>query len=139
MERLRIIRSPNQRMRIEQKYPATYILSVWIFAFLVTIPPILGWGKYSIEGTGVSCSVDWESTTLNSLTYIAFLFVIGFLVPVIVIVSSYAGVCITLHQVKSRFVFFKLNFSENVCNGSREYLKLINRPKLNCLLLVQLE
>jgi c-opsin len=102
VERLRIIRSRSQRMRIEQRYPATYILSVWVFAFLVTIPPLLGWGKYSIEGTGVSCSVDWESTTFNSLTYIAFLFVIGFLIPVIAIVSSYVGVCITLHQVRTR-------------------------------------
>lgn len=42
--------------------------------------------------------MNWESQTLNATTYIAFLFVFGLLVPVIVIVYSYIKIIRTMRE-----------------------------------------
>ena len=45
-----------------------------------------------------SCSVNWESHTINAKTYIIFLFFFGLIVPVCVIGYSYFMVIKTMRQ-----------------------------------------
>ncbi|XP_066588423.1 pinopsin-like isoform X2 [Prorops nasuta] len=79
-------------------------LSVWLYALCLSLPPLLGWGSYGPEAGNVSCSVSWEvhDPATNSDSYIAFLFVFGLVIPVIVISASYASILRTLKKVKKR-------------------------------------
>lgn len=77
---------------------------VWIYALSLSLPPLFGWGSYGPEAGNVSCSVSWEvhDPMTNSDTYIGFLFVLGLIVPVFTIVSSYAAIVLTLKKVRKR-------------------------------------
>ncbi|XP_053593410.1 blue-sensitive opsin [Microplitis demolitor] len=75
---------------------ASWILavSVWIYAFCLSLPPLVGWGKYGFEAANLSCSVLWEinDPSNHNDTYIAFLFFFGFIVPVVIIITAYIGI-----------------------------------------------
>lgn len=49
-----------------------------------------------------SCSVNWESQTLNATSYIVFLFIFGLVLPVIVIVYSYLRIILTMKKNNAR-------------------------------------
>jgi hypothetical protein len=49
--------------------------------------------SFSLDG---SCSVNWETQTLNATTYIVFLFIFGLIVPVSVITYSYSRIIRTM-------------------------------------------
>ncbi|KAF3423728.1 hypothetical protein E2986_09344 [Frieseomelitta varia] len=87
---------------------------VWIYALCLSLPPLFGWGSYSPEAGNVSCSVSWEvhDPVTKSESYIGFLFILGLLVPVLVISGSYAAIILTLRRVRKRAGKFltRLNF-----------------------------
>ena len=86
-----------------------------------------------------SCSIDWHSTSINSLSYIIFLMLVGFIIPLIVVVSSYVGICLSLHQVNPlstggrKSLFKAIHFSSFTylfeLSESTEYLCLSIRLK----------
>lgn len=77
---------------------------VWIYACALTLPPLFGWGSYGPEAANISCSVSWEvhDPSTHSDTYIAFLFLFGLILPVIIIIASYIHIIFTLKKVKKR-------------------------------------
>ncbi|KAK9309132.1 hypothetical protein QLX08_001091 [Tetragonisca angustula] len=77
---------------------------VWIYALCLSLPPLFGWGSYSPEAGNVSCSVSWEvhDPVTKSESYIGFLFILGLLVPVLVISGSYAAIILTLRRARKR-------------------------------------
>ncbi|KAK1133278.1 hypothetical protein K0M31_011094 [Melipona bicolor] len=77
---------------------------VWIYALCLSLPPLFGWGSYSPEAGNVSCSVSWEvhDPVTKSESYIGFLFILGLIIPVLVISSSYAAIILTLRRVRKR-------------------------------------
>nr|CAH0113033.1 unnamed protein product [Daphnia galeata] len=77
------------------------IIILWIYSFLVSCPPLFGWGEFVQEGPGISCSVDWQSTSWNSMSYIIFLFTMGFLAQIFVMLISYLRIYFTIHQASS--------------------------------------
>lgn len=77
---------------------------VWIYGISLSLPPLVGWGKFGFEAANISCSVSWElhDPSTNTDTYIAFLFFFGFIAPVGLICFSYTGIVRTLKKVKKR-------------------------------------
>lgn len=53
------------------------IASVWIVGFLLSIPPLIGWGSFSYDANRAHCMVDWA----HSLSYLIFLQVLAYPVP----------------------------------------------------------
>lgn len=77
---------------------------VWMYALCLSLPPFFNWGKYGLEPGNISCSVSWrqrDPETHNS-TYIGFLFIFGFLIPVVIISSSYCSIVCTLRNISRR-------------------------------------
>lgn len=75
-----------------------------MYALSLSLPPLFGWGSYGPEAGNVSCSVSWEihDSSTNSESYIGFLFVIGLVLPVVVIVTSYFAIVTTTFRVKRK-------------------------------------
>ena len=59
-----------------------------------------GWGKFAPETSGMSCAPDWESP--DNLDYTIFLFVLGFILPMSVILVTSVRVRLTLKNNSSR-------------------------------------
>ncbi|XP_029190323.2 melanopsin-like [Acropora millepora] len=65
---------------------AAFLCSVlWSYALIWSIAPIFGWSSYKQEGIGTSCSTDWKSRDVKSLSYGIVLIITCFVVPVAVI------------------------------------------------------
>lgn len=78
--------------------------AVWMYALSLSLPPLFGWGSYGPEAGNVSCSVSWEihDSATNSDSYIGFLFALGLVLPVIIIVTSYFAIVTTTIRVKKK-------------------------------------
>ena len=59
-----------------------------------------GWGSFAPETSGMSCAPDWESP--DNLDYTIFLFVLGFIVPMVVILVTSIRVTLTLKNNSSK-------------------------------------
>ncbi|XP_064109887.1 parapinopsin-like isoform X2 [Macrobrachium nipponense] len=100
-ERYMMISRPWKTSELTERNALLTIMGVWIYSFLSAAPPLAGWGGFKIEGPGISCSIDWETRSLNNTSYIVFLFTLGLGLPVAVMGFSYTNVISTLRQAGS--------------------------------------
>ncbi|XP_017006633.2 protein trapped in endoderm-1 [Drosophila takahashii] len=80
------------------KFITLQLLFVWVVSFLLLLPPLLGiWGQMGLDEATFSCTILKKDGRSIKKT----LFVIGFLLPCLVIIVSYTCIYITvLHQKK---------------------------------------
>ncbi|KAJ8976786.1 hypothetical protein NQ317_006731 [Molorchus minor] len=97
-ERYIIVSRPFRHRNLTRRGSIYLILGIWIYSLLLTIPPLLGWGKYINEAANISCSVNWEEQSPNAKSYIIFLFAFGLILPLSVIVFSYAHIINTIKR-----------------------------------------
>ncbi|KAB0799483.1 hypothetical protein PPYR_07363 [Photinus pyralis] len=97
-ERYLIIMKPLRNAKLSRSGAWTLLLSIWLYSFVLTTPPLIGWGDYINEAANISCSVNWEEQGFNVKSYIIFLFVFGLVLPLIVIGFSYISIIIRLKQ-----------------------------------------
>ncbi|XP_022619733.1 pinopsin-like [Seriola dumerili] len=81
----------------DYRRPLLAVGGSWLYSVVWTVPPLLGWSSYGLEGAGTSCSVTWTERTSRSHSYIVCLFVFCLGLPVLVMVYCYG--CL-LHAVK---------------------------------------
>ncbi|KAM6893544.1 teleost multiple tissue opsin 2a [Xenentodon cancila] len=81
----------------DYRKPLLAVGGSWLYSVVWTMPPLLGWSSYGLEGAGTSCSVTWTERTLHSHSYIVCLFVFCLGLPVLVMVYCYGRL---LHAVK---------------------------------------
>uniref|UniRef100_A0A4W6FG51 Teleost multiple tissue opsin 2b n=1 Tax=Lates calcarifer TaxID=8187 RepID=A0A4W6FG51_LATCA len=73
----------------------------WLYSLFWTVPPLLGWSSYGIEGAGTSCSVSWTAQTAQSHAYIICLFIFCLGIPVLVMIYCYSRLLWAVKQVVS--------------------------------------
>ncbi|XP_050423767.1 rhodopsin-like [Adelges cooleyi] len=95
-DRYLMIRYPFSSRRLTRETALYAIAGIWIYAFIVTGPPLFGWNRYVKESADISCSVDWESG--EHTYYVIYIFLFGLFIPVIVIVYSYIGLVVTVRK-----------------------------------------
>uniref|UniRef100_A0A4W3KBJ6 Vertebrate ancient long opsin b n=1 Tax=Callorhinchus milii TaxID=7868 RepID=A0A4W3KBJ6_CALMI len=100
-ERYFVICRPLGNIRLQGKHAALGLLFIWIFSFIWTIPPVLGWSSYTVSPIGTTCEPNWYSTEHNDHTYIIALFITCFIMPLIVIFVSYGKLMKKLRKVAS--------------------------------------
>ncbi|XP_042313875.1 parapinopsin-like [Sceloporus undulatus] len=71
----------------------------WLYSLIWTVPPLVGWSSYGLEGAGTSCSVRWTSETPESVSYIICLFIFCLAIPVMVMIYCYARLFYAVKQV----------------------------------------
>ncbi|WAQ96132.1 OPSD1-like protein [Mya arenaria] len=87
------------------------IVTVWIWSLATCLPPIFGWGRYIPEGFQTSCTFDYLTRTDNNRTYIFFLYVLGFAVPLSIIITCYALIlrAVNKHEIEMKKTAKKMN------------------------------
>ncbi|XP_063235518.1 rhodopsin-like [Bacillus rossius redtenbacheri] len=101
-ERYVMISKPFYSRQLSQRGAVLLIAAIWLYSLMLTIPPLVGWGDYVNEAANISCSVNWETRTLGATTYIVFLFAMGLVVPVSVILFSYLNIIFTMKRSTMR-------------------------------------
>lgn len=84
--------------RIGKRGMAKVTLVVWGIEIIWGGMPLFGWSSYQPEGSGAVCSIKWRSDAW----YVIFTFVWFLLVPLIVIVASYAAISYDLRKMAKK-------------------------------------
>ncbi|KPJ06627.1 Parapinopsin [Papilio machaon] len=101
-ERYIMVTRPLRSRRLSPKGAAGLVVFIWAYSLALTTPPLIGWGSYVNEAANISCSVNWHEQSVNTLTYILFLFAMGQIVPFAVITFSYINIIRTLKKNSQR-------------------------------------
>ena len=102
-------RGPNYRR------PLLAVGGIWLYSLFWTVPPLLGWSSYGLEGAGTSCSVSWTLRTTASHSYIICLFIFCLGLPVLIMVYCYSRL---LHAVKQVSLYVCVCVCVCLCLGS---------------------
>ena len=80
------------RLRLRKKKGKSWVVSVvlvWFLSISLAAPPFFGWNRFIPMESGVSCHPDWISQAAADVSYVIFLVVCGFVVPLCVICYSH--------------------------------------------------
>ena len=83
----------------DYRKPLLAVGGSWLYSLLWTMPPLLGWSSYGLEGAGTSCSVSWNERTAQSHAYIICLFIFCLALPIMVMVYCYGRLLWAVKQV----------------------------------------
>uniref|UniRef100_A0A8C9RKJ2 Teleost multiple tissue opsin 2a n=1 Tax=Scleropages formosus TaxID=113540 RepID=A0A8C9RKJ2_SCLFO len=83
----------------DYRKPLLAVGGSWLYSLFWTVPPLLGWSSYGLEGAGTSCSVTWTARTAESHSYIICLFVFCLALPVLLMVYCYSRLMYAVKQV----------------------------------------
>ncbi|XP_075977244.1 pinopsin-like [Anticarsia gemmatalis] len=101
-ERYMMVTRPLNSRHLSPKGAVMSVIFIWTYSLGLTTPPLMGWGQYVNEAANISCSVNWHEQSMNTLTYIMFLFAMGQIVPLAVITFSYVNIIRTLKKNSQR-------------------------------------
>ncbi len=79
------------------------LLPVWLYATVASVPPLLGWGRFAQDTFVSSCSFDFYSEDLNAKSYVTYLLLIGFVIPVCLIISICAKIAYKIRHFRQSF------------------------------------
>lgn len=83
----------------DYRKPLLAVGGSWLYSVIWTVPPLLGWSSYGLEGAGTSCSVSWTEKSPRSHSYIICLFVFCLGLPVLIMVYCYSRLLYAVKQV----------------------------------------
>ncbi|KAM3850720.1 opsin-3-like [Diretmus argenteus] len=83
----------------DYRKPLLAVGGAWLYALFWTVPPLLGWSSYGLEGAGTSCSVTWTEQSARSHSYIICLFIFCLGIPVLVMIYCYGRLLYAVKQV----------------------------------------
>ncbi|KAF1471071.1 Green-sensitive opsin, partial [Pygoscelis antarcticus] len=91
IERYIIVCKPMGNFRFSATHSMMGIAFTWIMAFSCATPPLFGWSRYMLEGMQCSCGPDYytHNPDYHNESYVLYMFVIYFIIPVVVIFFSY--------------------------------------------------
>ncbi|XP_057702655.1 parapinopsin-like [Corythoichthys intestinalis] len=99
VERMFVICKPLGQIAFQKKHAIGGIALSWLWSLTWNVPPLLGWGRYELEGVGTSCAPDWHNRDPHNVSYILCYFALCFALPFAVILVSYTKLLWMLHQV----------------------------------------
>ncbi|KAG8197016.1 hypothetical protein JTE90_004288 [Oedothorax gibbosus] len=76
--------------------PSCTILCIWVYALAQALPPLLGWNRYIVEHPGIACSLDWQTSDLYHSSFITYIFILGYVLPVLTMAFCYGRVVIMI-------------------------------------------
>ncbi|KAL7388841.1 hypothetical protein ABVT39_021562 [Epinephelus coioides] len=91
---------PKTGIKFQRRTISIVISTIWLYASLWALFPLLGWGSYGPEPFGLACSIDWTGygESLNHSTFIMTLSVLCTFLPCVVLLFTYFGIAWKLHR-----------------------------------------
>ncbi|XP_063733882.1 opsin-3-like [Eleginops maclovinus] len=83
----------------DYRKPLLAVGGAWLYSVGWTLPPLLGWSSYGLEGAGTSCSVSWTQRTGASRAYVLCLFVFCLGLPLLAMTYCYGRLFLAVRQV----------------------------------------
>nr|AMP19648.1 opsin 2 [Euphausia superba] len=110
-DRYNIICNGFNGPKLSKGKAAAMSLFAWFMAIGIALCPLIGWGGYGPEGILTSCSFDYLSQDIGTITYNLFMIIFDYFVPLFVIVGSYAMIvkAIFAHEEAMRAQAAKMN------------------------------
>ncbi|GFY41587.1 visual pigment-like receptor peropsin [Trichonephila inaurata madagascariensis] len=71
---------------------------IWGYAFFWAAMPLLGWGRFGLEPSVTTCTIDWQHNDSNYKSFILVYFVLGFMVPLVIISVCYFAIARRLRR-----------------------------------------
>uniref|UniRef100_A0A8C5T422 G-protein coupled receptors family 1 profile domain-containing protein n=1 Tax=Malurus cyaneus samueli TaxID=2593467 RepID=A0A8C5T422_9PASS len=102
LERYLVVCRPLGDFRFQHRHAASGCAFTWGWALLWTTPPLLGWSSYVPEGLRTSCGPNWYTGGSTNNSYILALFVTCFVLPLSLILFSYANLLLTLRAAAAQ-------------------------------------
>ena len=83
------LRQVNSDTRLSVGQIVCMIASAWLYGGLCMAPPLLGWNRFVLAASKVSCCPDWAGRSASDTAYSLLLVVLGFFLPLTVMVLYY--------------------------------------------------
>ncbi|NP_001301037.1 visual pigment-like receptor peropsin [Limulus polyphemus] len=80
------------RRKLTYKRYCQMICAVWVYAIFWSVMPLIGWGRYGPEPSITTCTIDWRHNDGSYKSFIIVYFVLGFLVPFLLIAICYFNI-----------------------------------------------
>ncbi|CAF3089150.1 unnamed protein product [Rotaria sp. Silwood2] len=61
------------------------VIVCWLFGLVFALPPLFNWNKYTPEGIGFHCGLDWFDRSLSSRIYFILAFACIYFIPLVVL------------------------------------------------------
>ncbi len=74
----------------------------WSFALFWAVCPLAGWSSYELEKGNLRCAINWAGSTSLDMSYIAFLMVFCYVIPLTVMSICFGLVKRELHRMRER-------------------------------------
>ncbi|AWO98360.1 UV opsin isoform 3 [Scophthalmus maximus] len=103
-ERYLVICKPFGSFRFGSNHAVAAVTFTWFMGISCSVPPFFGWSRYIPEGLGCSCGPDWytHNEDFHCSSYVIFLMVTCFIVPLSIIVFSYSQLLSSLRAVAAQ-------------------------------------
>jgi len=110
-DRYNIICNGFNGPKLSKGKAAAMCLVAWVVSGGIAACPFFGWGGYGPEGILTSCSFDYLSQDISTITYNLFMIIFDFFIPLLIIVGSYAMIvkAIWAHEEAMRAQAAKMN------------------------------
>lgn len=93
IDRFYVITQPlNAAQRMTKGRTVTILGVIWFWSALWSVPPFFGWGGYVPEGFQTSCTFDYLSQDMGTITFNIGMHIGAFLIPVFIIFYCYIGI-----------------------------------------------
>ncbi|RXN03796.1 green sensitive cone opsin [Labeo rohita] len=98
IERYIVVCKPMGSFKFSSTHAFAGIAFTWVMAMACAAPPLVGWSRYIPEGMQCSCGPDYYTLNpeYNNESYVIYMFVCHFILPVAVIFFTYGRLVCTV-------------------------------------------
>ncbi|KAK3789667.1 hypothetical protein RRG08_017356 [Elysia crispata] len=96
VDRYLVIVKPYSDLVVTQRSANLAVLVCVILGFFWALMPLIGWNEYTLEGIGIACSVTWYRQDAGYKSYIVFVFIFCFILPLCVMLFCYLKIARTV-------------------------------------------
>ncbi|KAL3847730.1 hypothetical protein ACJMK2_018626 [Sinanodonta woodiana] len=101
---------------MNKKMTTFFLIGSYIYAFIWAILPVTGWGGYSVEPYGTSCTLQWD----NNQSYITIMALFCIFLPSGIMIACYGTILVHSRQRRNRMKKWTCNASMDTKIAAQE-------------------
>ncbi|XP_022781140.1 melanopsin-B-like [Stylophora pistillata] len=129
---LTITKSLSRDSYFNRRNVVLLIVGSWMYSLVFSVPPLLGWSKYGLEGINMTCSVQWKSSAYSDWAYFGVVISSCFFLPLFVIISCYYKI----HRVSRQIVANTSRRGGIAITASRALMKRHRKSAMYFLIII---